>query len=222
MPANMIDANARRARVLELLRQAVSLQVQFWEVQTRLERAMLDGKEMSDEASDEVFQYIKDLAAAASEVPNRIYEQIEDEHVTGVFRAVDAHEQAEDQIANAALFERYVTYKLQCEKDKTAYIGFAAWKETMSEVKPKTATQRYNETTFGAFGKRLFKDDLHAGLLVRYGNGSTALVRLASSHASGWHGDQCMGGSTFVCDSLYEATPLDREIWKECAKWRKS
>jgi predicted transcriptional regulator len=89
MPANMIDANARRARVLELLRQAVSLQVQFWEVQTRLESAMLDGEEISDKGSDEVLQYIKDLAAAASEVPNRIYEQIEDEHVTGVFNRAD-------------------------------------------------------------------------------------------------------------------------------------
>jgi hypothetical protein len=48
-----IDANARRARVLELLRQAVMMQIHMWDLQTRLERAVLDGAEMNDAGSDE-------------------------------------------------------------------------------------------------------------------------------------------------------------------------
>jgi hypothetical protein len=216
----MIDANARRARVLELLRQAVSLQTQLWDIQSRLERAMLDGREVGDKASDEVFQYIKNLAAAGPTDPSALYEAITDEHVSGVFAAADAGEEVQKQIDDAALFDRYVTYKLQCEKDNVAYIGFAAWKETMSEDKPKTATQRYDANE-GGIGRGLLTSELREGLLVRYDHGCTALVQLSSPHAGGWHGRQCMGGITFVHGNLREATPLDREIWNECAKWRK-
>lgn len=94
--------------------------------------------------------------------------------------------------------------------------------ELTGAAKPKTATQRYNECTFGVFGERLTDAEQQPGMLVRYGDGSTALAKLHSRHAGGWHGDQCMGGSTFIYGSIYKATALDHEIWNECAKWRKS
>jgi hypothetical protein len=58
------------------------------------------------------------------------------------------------------------------------------------------------------------------GELVRYGDGSTALVLHGDPHAGGWHGTQCMGGSTFY-SRTYEPTQQDRKTWAECAvKWR--
>lgn len=60
-----------------------------------------------------------------------------------------------------------------------------------------------------------------AGDIVRYGDGITALARLHAPHAGGWHGDQCMGGSTFIGGRMYHATAEDFEIWNAQAQWRK-
>ena len=65
---------------------------------------------------------------------------------------------------------------------------------------------------------------ISAGMLVRYGSGETALMMIESPHAGGWHGHQCMGGHTFVCDKPFSqltmATAIDWKIWNRCAKWR--
>ncbi len=59
------------------------------------------------------------------------------------------------------------------------------------------------------------------GELVRYGNGSTALVLRGDPHAGGWHGTQCMGGTVFFHDgwdrSIRKPTPEDRAMWVRCA-----
>jgi len=59
-----------------------------------------------------------------------------------------------------------------------------------------------------------------SGDLVRYGDGSTALAVLTSPHAGGWHGKQCMGGSTFVSRRLHRPSRKDMETWLECDKYR--
>jgi hypothetical protein len=67
--------------------------------------------------------------------------------------------------------------------------------------------------------KRL--DGFRAGDIVRYGSGSTALMRLRAPHAGGWHGDQCMGGYTFAgVEALSPASKEDLETWEKSAKWR--
>lgn len=116
MPKNIIDANARRARVLELLRQAVRAQLHFWELQTRMERAMLDGDEMDDSASDRVLDFIKDMAAGAP-IDSPVYDAITDEHVTMLFRAVDVEQVAQEQIDNAALFDNDGEFAALAERD---------------------------------------------------------------------------------------------------------
>ena len=59
------------------------------------------------------------------------------------------------------------------------------------------------------------------GQLVRYADGVTALALHGDPHAGGWHGTQCMGGSTFYSQT-YAPTEQDRKTWVECAiKWRK-
>jgi hypothetical protein len=107
--ADMIDANARRARVLELLRQATIAQIEFWALQTRLESAMLDGQEMEDDASDKVLEFIKGLAAAAPEGhSNEVYDAIVDEHVTELFRDVSPDvKQIEVTIPPKSCTQRY-------------------------------------------------------------------------------------------------------------------
>jgi hypothetical protein len=180
----MIDANARRARVLELLRQAVMMQIHLWDLQTRLERAVLDGAEMNDAGSDEVLDHIKLLAGAAPISPSEVYDAINESHVDNLFGAID--------------LESHVNYATPA-------------------VTPD-ACARYNSDP--QRGERALTPYL--GQIVRYDHGVTALVKLASHHAGGFHGQQCMGGSTFVTrEQLREATDLDLEIWRECAKWRK-
>lgn len=61
------------------------------------------------------------------------------------------------------------------------------------------------------------------GELVRYGDGSTALARLLSPHAGGWHGQQCMGGITYINTTsrhVVHASEEDKKKWAECAHWR--
>jgi len=53
------------------------------------------------------------------------------------------------------------------------------------------------------------------GDIVRYGGGSTALAKLIGRHAGGWHGAQCMGGSTFISEPFYEADCEDLAIWND-------
>lgn len=53
------------------------------------------------------------------------------------------------------------------------------------------------------------------GDIVRYGGGSTALARLTGRHAGGWHGDQCMGGGTFISEPFYEPDAEDLAIWQD-------
>jgi NTP pyrophosphatase (non-canonical NTP hydrolase) len=53
------------------------------------------------------------------------------------------------------------------------------------------------------------------GDIVRYGGGSTALAKLTGRHAGGWHGDQCMGGSTFISEPFYEADCEDLATWAD-------
>lgn len=57
------------------------------------------------------------------------------------------------------------------------------------------------------------------GDLVRYSHGSTALAILGDPHAGGWHGAQCMGGSTYFSDPM-RPTIQDMFTWLNCAKWR--
>lgn len=54
-----------------------------------------------------------------------------------------------------------------------------------------------------------------AGDIVRYGGGITALARLSGPHAGGWHGEQCMGGGTFISEPFYEPDADDMAIWNE-------
>ncbi|WP_338508675.1 MazG-like family protein [Pseudomonas poae] len=53
------------------------------------------------------------------------------------------------------------------------------------------------------------------GDIVRYGSGSTALAQLTAPHAGGWHGSQCMGGSTYVSGTLYEPDSEDLATWQD-------
>lgn len=65
------------------------------------------------------------------------------------------------------------------------------------------------------------------GDLVRYSGGPTALVRCLDPHAGGWHGNHCMGGSTFFSDApSYGFYPLkpsleDYKTWFDSEKWRR-
>lgn len=64
------------------------------------------------------------------------------------------------------------------------------------------------------------------GDLVRYGDGPTALARLLSEHAGGWHAEQCMGGIRFVHDNgwshrITKPTLEDHEMWLKQEHWRK-
>lgn len=53
-----------------------------------------------------------------------------------------------------------------------------------------------------------------AGDVVRYGSGSTALAKLSTPHAGGWHADQCMGGSVYVSTcNLREPDADDMAMW---------
>jgi len=59
------------------------------------------------------------------------------------------------------------------------------------------------------------------GELVRYDHGETALALHGKPHAGGWHGKQCMGGSTFY-SKVYRPSEGDRQTWVECAvRWRR-
>lgn len=75
---------------------------------------------------------------------------------------------------------------------------------------------------------KIYKDErgFKTGDIVRYDCGTTALVRLNSIHAGGWHGTQCMGGTIFVHDNGHSrimklADENDLLKWQECAKWRR-
>lgn len=69
-------------------------------------------------------------------------------------------------------------------------------------------------------GTRLESHELIAGKIVRYDSGSTALMRLISVHAGGWHGAQCMGGTVFAHGPFHELTEEDEAQWRDCARWR--
>lgn len=56
--------------------------------------------------------------------------------------------------------------------------------------------------------RRAFKP----GDIVRYASGSSALVKLESRHAGGWHGVHCLGGYTFVSD-IAMASPEEVETY---------
>lgn len=45
---------------------------------------------------------------------------------------------------------------------------------------------------------RLSSDQLHAGLVVRYDSGQTAICMLVSPHVGGWHAEQYFGGLVFA------------------------
>lgn len=70
------------------------------------------------------------------------------------------------------------------------------------------------------------KVNCQVGDLVRYGPGSTALVKLTSPHAGGWHGQHCLGGTTFVYDhgwgtsGIFVPTAEDYKTWYEKEEWR--
>lgn len=51
--------------------------------------------------------------------------------------------------------------------------------------------------------------------IVRYGSGITALAKLASPHAGGWHAEQCVGGFTFISGTLYEPDGEDLATWQD-------
>jgi NTP pyrophosphatase (non-canonical NTP hydrolase) len=57
--------------------------------------------------------------------------------------------------------------------------------------------------------------DPKVGDIVRYGGGSTALAKLTGRHAGGWYGDQCMGGSTLICEPFYVPDCEDLAIWQD-------
>ncbi|QBJ04484.1 hypothetical protein HOV23_gp089 [Pseudomonas phage Lana] len=61
-----------------------------------------------------------------------------------------------------------------------------------------------------------------SGDIVRYGDGSTALAKLHEPHAGGWHGDQCMGGTTYIGIERIQrlADEDDLRKWDKCAWWR--
>lgn len=51
------------------------------------------------------------------------------------------------------------------------------------------------------------------GDLVRYSTGRTAIARLESPHAGGWHATHCLGGIVYVTDNqLRHATELDLQV----------
>lgn len=54
-----------------------------------------------------------------------------------------------------------------------------------------------------------------SGDIVRYSGGSTALARLMTPHAGGWHAAQCMGGGVFVTAPLYEPDSEDLAVWED-------
>lgn len=51
------------------------------------------------------------------------------------------------------------------------------------------------------------------GTIVRYSDGPTALARINSKHAGGYHADHCLGGGRFIHGhKLRRATPEDIAI----------
>lgn len=52
------------------------------------------------------------------------------------------------------------------------------------------------------------------GDIVRYSGGCTALARLDSPHAGGWHADHCLGGQIFVSSS--HPNPMRRASPEDC------
>lgn len=105
---------------------------------------------------------------------------------------------------------------------------------------PRAYIQKYNDVSerighdFGMDGNGqpfvLFRDmvpgqQIHAarlypGKIVRYDSGETALMLLSRPHAGGWHGTQCMGGTTFAGGRFYEPTEKDFQVWRDCRPWR--
>lgn len=54
------------------------------------------------------------------------------------------------------------------------------------------------------------------GEIYRYNSGSTALCRLHSHHAGGFHAEQYFGGFIFVLpENLYEATQEEKSRFRE-------
>lgn len=51
--------------------------------------------------------------------------------------------------------------------------------------------------------------DLKAGDIVRYGGGISALFKLVSPHAGGWHGEHVLGGLQFGFNNLTKASDVD-------------
>ena len=57
-------------------------------------------------------------------------------------------------------------------------------------------------------------DGFKKGDIVRYSGGCTALARLDSPHAGGWHADHCLGGQIFVSSS--HPNPMRRASPEDC------
>ena len=56
--------------------------------------------------------------------------------------------------------------------------------------------------------------------IVRYGDGVTALARIDSLHAGGYHGTQCLGGVRFFSkEKIRLATPEEIEVAKKSRYW---
>lgn len=63
--------------------------------------------------------------------------------------------------------------------------------------------------------------NLKSGDIVRYADGVSALVKLISPHAGGWHGDHVLGGTQFVSDQIFSELKLaNSEDIKFCEKNR--
>lgn len=54
-------------------------------------------------------------------------------------------------------------------------------------------------------------EEFKKGDIVKYSDGPTAIVKLESPHAGGWHANHCLGGVIFVSD-FNRATPAEIEV----------
>lgn len=59
--------------------------------------------------------------------------------------------------------------------------------------------------------------DFKKGDIIRYSGGSSALARLESPHAGGWHAVHCMGGYIFVSEGY--PRPMQAATAEDVAKF---
>lgn len=63
--------------------------------------------------------------------------------------------------------------------------------------------------------------EFEIGQLVRYGYGSTAIMRIESVSGARYYGTQCMGGTVGRNRSeLSPASSEDLKVWEACVGWR--